>query len=365
MAGRLAVHIRARDSNSDSIWKYDGNLLSYYKNGKWIQIDGFSSILFNTNNEELFCKNIKDAVHRLNNGLNSAVFAYGQTGSGKTYTILGNAKNGLVHLALKEILPKKLSISYFQIYNERLYDMFTTEELSIFVDNCRTHVANLYIQEVRTEDEAHTFLEQCELNRRVSATERNASSSRSHAIIQMYFNGGSLYFIDLAGSEKSTGSDEQKKEGACINRSLLSFGKAVRNMVAGRFIGFRESKLTRILQPLMCADTNLIALCMISTDRTSLEESLSTLSFAASLGQIKLKSAKIEFEKQNNHNENKEIERLKELRELYENRIASLEKTVQNLLSMSPNKLISEIFVLEKQMFNMQIEMDKESETIN
>jgi len=67
----------------------------------------------------------------------------------------------------------------------------------------------------------------------------------------------SLNLVDLAGSERvlKTGAEGIRlKEGANINKSLMSLGLVINKLAEGAVhkgghIPFRDSKLTRILQP--------------------------------------------------------------------------------------------------------------------
>lgn len=145
---------------------------------------------------------------------------------------------------------------------------------------------------MRSEKEVFKLIDACEYNRKTGSTEFNQRSSRSHTIFiaNLVRKGVSsrLCLIDLAGSEKATGSCKRQLEGSFINRSLLALGKVVNNMSKSGFIGFRDSKLTRILQPSMDGCSRLVALCTISPSKRSAEESISTLNFVARLGKVKL-----------------------------------------------------------------------------
>ena len=70
-------------------------------------------------------------------GYNVSIFAYGQTGSGKTYSMIGTQEQpGLIPRFFDELfnrsaaddasneqLSTHIEISYYEIYNEKIYDL--------------------------------------------------------------------------------------------------------------------------------------------------------------------------------------------------------------------------------------------------
>ena len=80
-------------------------------------------------------------------GYNSTIFTYGQTSSGKTHTLIGIPEDpGITPLAIHDTfhLMKKESdrqenqetkisirISYFETYNDRIFDLLTTNSSSL------------------------------------------------------------------------------------------------------------------------------------------------------------------------------------------------------------------------------------------
>ena len=104
-------------------------------------------------------------------------------------------------------------------------------------------------------------------NRTVSATEANAVSSRSHAVLSVNvkqksrtaamtedYTMATLSVIDLAGSERASvtkNKGERLIEGANINRSLLALGNCINALCDAKksnHIPYRDSKLTRLLK---------------------------------------------------------------------------------------------------------------------
>lgn len=63
-----------------------------------------------------------------------------------------------------------------------------------------------------------------------------------------------FHFVDLAGSERSKktqATGERFKEGININKGLLALGNVISQLgdgASGSYIGYRDSKLTRLLQ---------------------------------------------------------------------------------------------------------------------
>ena len=82
----------------------------------------------------------------------------------------------------------------------------------------------------------------------------------------------SLNLVDLAGSEsvRHTGATGQRaKEGGKINQSLLSLSRVIHALSQpGTHVSFRDSKLTRLLQPSLSGNAKMsIVCCVTSADR--------------------------------------------------------------------------------------------------
>ncbi|KAI4290925.1 centromeric protein E [Pancytospora philotis] len=294
MAGDVEVHIRVRVHENDGIWNCDGNSLSYAKDGRATAFSCFDSVFCAEKTAEVYAAAVAQGIGHFNSGENVTIMAYGQTGTGKTYTMLGEDRDGFIYLALADILPQKLRLSYVEVYNERVYDLKTRKELTLYTKDQKTQIHGLEVEEVDTQDAAYRFLSVCAANKKINATEFNIKSSRSHTILQIYSDDAVLSFIDLAGCEKMGSEELRNKEGAYINRSLLALGKVVASLSAGHAAKYRDSKLTRILQESLNTRANIIAFCMISTSERCLWESISTLQFAARLSKIDLKGIETE-----------------------------------------------------------------------
>ena len=93
--------------------------------------------------------------------------------------------------------------------------------------------------------------------------------------------------VDLAGSERvgHTGAEGIRlKEGGHINKSLLALGTVIGKLSEGGdkgHIPFRDSKLTRILQPALGGNSKTAIICTMTPAIGYMDESLSTLKFAS------------------------------------------------------------------------------------
>merc|ERR1712187_22017 len=88
------------------------------------------------------------------------------------------------------------------------------------------------------------------------------------------------------------GSLDRRKEGQYINKSLMTLGKVVYalagaidtgNTVNGtpkKHIPYRDSKLTRLLQPCLSGNAQAVLICCVSPQVNHLEESHNTFKFA-------------------------------------------------------------------------------------
>ena len=77
-----------------------------------------------------------------------------------------------------------------------------------------------------------------------------------------------LNLVDLAGSEsvRHTGATGQRaKEGGKINQSLLSLSLVIQGLAQpGAHVSFRNSKLTRLLQPSLSGNAKMAIVCCIT-----------------------------------------------------------------------------------------------------
>jgi len=295
--------------------------------------------------DQIFSSIGKPMVESLLKGFNVTIFGYGQTGSGKTFTMMGDKSSddrGIIprfySTLLTQLEQMKMSneieaahceISYFEIYNEKIYDLLNpppkpqkrkgrpefhagplfskpvTSKTSLVVReaaNKSVYVAGLTKKLVSAESDAEEYLRLGNEERATAATGMNEKSSRSHSIFQIYIKikaktetgaqrsiNCTASLIDLAGSErtdraKTTGV--RLREGAAINKSLLNLGIVIsalaekNNGSAKMHIPYRDSVLTYLLKDSLGGNSRTAMIASVSPALSSLEETLSTLNYA-------------------------------------------------------------------------------------
>ncbi|CAN1307012.1 Kinesin-like protein KIN-7K, chloroplastic [Linum perenne] len=188
-------------------------------------------------------------------GVNGTIFAYGVTSSGKTHTMHGDQRSpGIIPLAVKDVFsiiqetPNReylLRVSYLEIYNEVVNDLLNPagQNLRIREDAQGTFVEGIKEEVVLSPAHALSLIAAGEEHRHVGSTNFNLLSSRSHTIFTLTIesspcgencegeavNLSQLNLIDLAGSESSKAETTgmRRKEGAYINKSLLTLGTLI------------------------------------------------------------------------------------------------------------------------------------------
>lgn len=251
-------------------------------------------------------------------GYNVSVFAYGATGSGKTHTMLGNGEDpGVMFFTTMELFRMinamsekeqlELSISYFEIYNEQVFDLLTltqSNSLAVREDaNRGVVVANLSVHTPKDANHLLELLESGNRNRTQHPTDANAESSRSHAVFQVYLRRqdfsssqemsiqlSKMSLIDLAGSERASVAYREnriksvQREGSNINKSLLALGNCINALANSKrrplHVPYRDSKLTLLLRDSLGGNCYTAMIATISPSSLSYEDTHNTLVYA-------------------------------------------------------------------------------------
>eukprot|EP01064_Diplonema_japonicum_P009159 TRINITY_DN16625_c0_g1_i1.p1 TRINITY_DN16625_c0_g1~~TRINITY_DN16625_c0_g1_i1.p1 ORF type:complete len:586 (+),score=87.67 TRINITY_DN16625_c0_g1_i1:61-1818(+) len=295
--GRSAITVQNEDSLQTTLPVEGGRKVDAQKwRFDWIHKD--------TDEQEAVFKNseIASLIDKAAEGYSSTVFAYGQTGSGKTHTMLGppGELTGVIPKSAEYIFENltdtcTLQASFLEIYNENIYDLlapssgtlplrYTPASSSFFVENAIVVACD-------SEADLREVIAEGVSNRSTASHIINADSSRSHAILTIFFqNGrtlGKLNFVDLAGSErlKDSGSTGGALIESChINKSLLALGQVITALSDGKnasYIPYRDSKLTKILMDSLGGACKTTMIACITQSSTCVDETVNTLKYAA------------------------------------------------------------------------------------
>jgi len=253
------------------------------------------------------------------------------------------ASGGIVHMAASDIFnhiekePERVflvRVSFIEIYNEEVRDLLVSGDsasLTIREDKRRGVFVNSNETIVTSMNSLLSVLFAGEKNRSVAATGMNERSSRSHTIFRITVESrlkedgkddeeeeedsdddedaimrgdvqekrdavrvSTLNLVDLAGSEsvRHTGNTgERQKEGGKINQSLLTLSRVIGSLGQNAtHVNFRDSKLTRILQPSLSGNARMAIICCATPSAMYLEETRSTLQFASRAKLVKTRA---------------------------------------------------------------------------
>nr|XP_043607923.1 kinesin-like protein KIN-7N [Erigeron canadensis] len=402
---RPPVIVRSENSvdnnnNNQCQWKVEDNRISLHRSLTGTPLPPSISYTFDhvfdqdCSNASVYDHLTKDIIHAVVDGFNGTAFAYGQTSSGKTFTMNGSENDpGIIHRAVKDIFAKTsmsidreflIRVSYMEIYNEEINDLFAVENQKLQIHESLERgifVAGLREEIVNSAEQVLQLIEMGEVNRHFGETNMNVRSSRSHTIFRMVIESKGkessatdystfddairvsvLNLVDLAGSERiaKTGAGGVRlKEGKFINKSLMILGNVINKLSEGAkqraHIPYRDSKLTRILQPALGGNAKTSIICTVAPEEVHIEETKGTLQFASRAKRITncvqvneiltdaalLKRQKIEIE---------------ELRKKLEGSHAGvLEQEILNLR----NDMLK--FELEREKLSMELEEERKS----
>uniref|UniRef100_A0A8C1LZI8 Kinesin-like protein n=1 Tax=Cyprinus carpio TaxID=7962 RepID=A0A8C1LZI8_CYPCA len=265
---RICVCVRKRPLNKKELAKKEIDVVTIPGNGalllhepkqkvdltKYLENQTFHfdySFDEDATNDLVYRFTAKPLVKTIFEGGMATCFAYGQTGSGKTHTMGGdfsgksqNSSKGIYALAAQDVFTllrqKRYAdmdlcpyVTFFEIYNGKVFDLLNKKaKLRVLEDEKQqVNVVGLYEVPVSSVDDVIKMIEKGSACRTSGQTFANASSSRSHAVLQVIlrrrnFLHGKFSLVDLAGNERGTDVSNNDRhtivETAEINRSLLA-----------------------------------------------------------------------------------------------------------------------------------------------
>ncbi|KAH8298000.1 hypothetical protein KR018_004241 [Drosophila ironensis] len=280
--------------------------------GQWLQCDDRSlrmegsheifvlDYVFNAqaNNQEVFDRMAKRIVHSCIKGYNGTIFTYGQSASGKTFTMMGDAHNpGILPLAVKELFKGLnnveeerdflLRVSYVEVYNEKIYDLLTKKNTDLKMMDVGNGLVNLHCDELIVANE-EDLLSTLSRGHRERSSHSNAvirvivESRKSDGCRKMTVRNSVLSLLDLCAT------------GTTNTKSLVFLSTVIKNLsdpvpehVGSKYVNFRDSKVTRLLQSSLSGKAHIAIICTIKPQ--SVEETSSTVRFGELATQIPTK----------------------------------------------------------------------------
>ncbi|XP_035538141.1 kinesin-like protein KIF18A isoform X2 [Morone saxatilis] len=269
---------------------------------------------------DIFENTTKVVLDGVMNGFNSTVFAYGATGAGKTHTMLGSQNDpGVMYRTMKDLFQRMddakeekefaVAFSYLEVYNEQIRDLLANVgPLAVREDSSKgVVVQGLTLHQPKSAEHILEALDSGNRNRTQHPTDMNATSSRSHAVFQVYLRQkdkiaslnpnvcvAKMSLIDLAGSERASATNAKGarlREGANINRSLLALGNVINALADPKskktHIPYRDSKLTRLLKDSLGGNCRTVMIANVSPSSNTYDDTHNTLKYANRAKEIK------------------------------------------------------------------------------
>ena len=385
----ISVNIRIKPYQQDDCipdqWKIEGNNIVNLKSKDIFSYDQVFDL--ETQNIDIFNTIVKENLNRFLKGINVCIFAYGQTSTGKTYTMRGlDYTPGIIPLSLNYIFMKsseaddikisEMKVSYLEIYNENVNDLLDTSKKNLEIREGKKGIYVDSLTEIRvdTPEIAFNLVKQGDSNKIMAETKLNEKSSRSHCIFKINLElvdskgkkfQSTLNLIDLAGSENATKTKTEGvrlKEGSNINKSLLALSNVIQKLSINNkanYISYRDSKLTRFLQPSLSGNSKTVVICTVSIGKSNYSETLNTLLFAARAKNIKtnIKVNELIEEKDKVSIENLE---LKSKIKLLEDKISLTAKKPSITSSAKKNNLFMSAVKTSNEQNNLYTALEKE-----
>lgn len=332
---RVMVHLRIRPLNDDDVARYGStSSIEYTDDSRGIVVIrkdydkktfNFDSVFdYNSRQDVIFNRVAYPVVNSVIEGYNGTIFSYGQTGTGKTFTMIGAAGDlqGIIPRSAQQIFSHiqsstthafNVKVGFLQIYMEMLQDLIipNAEKQIRIRENPEggVYLSGITWTPVTTTKNCMDLMYQGDRNRNTAFTSMNSHSSRSHAVYMIRvekrakytadqleelekkgekpdqsMTNSILYLVDLAGSErvsKSKAAGSRLDEAKNINLGLLALGNCIQALSdkKTKYIPFRDSKLTRLLEDSLGGNSKTSLVVTIGPSLGHYQESISSLLF--------------------------------------------------------------------------------------
>ena len=274
----------------------------------------FHSILHNVSQEIVFEESAREIVDSFIQGYNGCLFSFGQRNSGKTFTMFG----GIRHFKYRGIIPRTLayifqelekyktiqftlSLQYFQIYNDIIYDLLSNDEKEMQIaedEEGNPFVQNLSSHTVEDATTALQFLINGDSKLHLTEHKNGRKVYRSHVVFGLDLIGrkgtkmthSKLLMLDLAATEEAGDAAYVNQSIAYLQQLIVSIiGKERKGDAKDKpkHLPFRRSKLTYLLRDAIGGNCRTAAIATIWPEKQNNRETISTFQFAFDLGKVR------------------------------------------------------------------------------
>lgn len=207
---------------------------------------------------------------------------YGYTGSGKTYT-----STQIMRELLEINSDKPIMFQALQMYDKYIFDLLTNQQVTYYKTETLVvkHLSTIKISNI------DKLFKKLNKNRKITATNHNHCSSRSHAVYYITIANKQYIIVDMAGQEsKVTYKNPVKnQESKNINMSILSFKNCVLQLKENaKYIPFRRSLLTMLLKQMFYSDCSISMICTISL-KQSIYYQLDSMRYITDIKQVTMR----------------------------------------------------------------------------
>ncbi|EFA04563.2 kinesin-like protein KIF23 [Tribolium castaneum] len=234
----------------------------------------------------------------------------------KTYV-----NDGTKIIDINESTLYSVFVSYFEIYNNKVYDLLdencgTRQGKILREDSNKKMYVNAVVEtEVKSAEEAFELFNLGQKRKKTGNTVLNSVSSRSHSILNIRVvqlpQGcprdlliSQLSLVDLAGSERTNrtqNTGQLLKEASQINNSLMSLRTCLDNLRenqttgANRLVPYRSSRLTLLFKNYFEGEGRIEMIVCVNPSAADFEENLQVMKFAESAQDVKVARSESKF----------------------------------------------------------------------
>lgn len=318
------VYVRIRPSDEEPTVQHSTQVLQVGEEETTFHFDKIFGQ--DVNQSEMYEATAQGLLKHVVDGYNATLLAYGQTGSGKTYTMLGPSgkqareDRGIIPRVAEDLFARlgshpdiagfNVKVNYIEIFMEKIKDLTRPKNtnLRLRINDNSTSIVGINTLDVEDAESLGEIIRRGTNNRNVAATNMNAHSSRSHAVLILTINQtrkvdkirgtqerfkSKFFLVDLAGSENAKRTGAQGvllKQASSINTSLTSLATVIRAVTTNQgHIPYRDSKLTALLKNSLGGNAWMSLVICISAEKVNEHQTISSLRFGSTAKQMKNK----------------------------------------------------------------------------